>query len=403
MNTDINIILTVLSAMAVLAGIISLTFGLSPLRRSSRGFQGLKTQVTPPDESNKRPKVSIVFYSPGNEEEMENFLDSLTGQTYDNYEVVCVRETTAETIKDSKGRYEEKYPGLYMTFIPPHSLNLSRRKLAFTIGIKAAKGEIILLTDSECRPDSEYWIEEMASGFNKPGVELVLGYVSYSFTSGGYLKRLYQSFLELCGSTMWISRALKGKAFRGDSANMAFLRNVFMKKGGYTASNFLQSGEDDLFVTEYSDGTNTRIQLNPEARVSVSYTGTEAKHREQKRASLDFMSRYLPRAPFIRAGWASAFQWLTVILYASVIAWSAYLLSTQSDPHHSLLYLGGGILLLLLFWLGDILAYRRAASALGLPRLFFTVPLFMLWKPIGNFIFRLRRRKSKRKNYTWEH
>lgn len=406
MEINIEILLIVLASSGVILVLIALFWGLQPLICSRRGVQGLGSQVSDANRENEKdsPKVSIVFYSQGDEEEMENFMDSIADQSYENYEVICVRDTNSETIKDSKERYEEKYPNLYMTFIPPRSFNLSRRKLAFTVGVKAAQGEIILLTDPECRPDSPRWIEEMCVRFADRKVDMVLGYVAYSFRSMAKIKRLYRSFLSLCASCMWISAARRGKPFRGDSCNMAFRRRMFMESGGYTASNFLHAGEDDLFVVNNAGDGNIVLQVNPEARMTVNYSTPEGVRTwERRRETLDFISHFLPRKPFVHSAISSCLQWISLIILVGEIILSIFMLAGEYDFISSLIYLIIGSFALLMLWIGDIIIYRQTACAYGSPRLLFTVPFFMLWKPIGNFLFRLRHWKSRRKNYTWEH
>ena len=50
----------------------------------------------------------------------------------------------------------------------------------------------------------------------------------------------------------------------------------------------------------------------------------------------------------------------------------------------------------------EISVYRKAATALGAIRLWWAVPLFMLWRPVGNFLFRISRYSHRKKNFTWQ-
>ena len=47
-----------------------------------------------------------------------------------------------------------------------------------------------------------------------------------------------------------------------------------------------------------------------------------------------------------------------------------------------------------------ILSYRSIAKMLQAPKLFFTIPIFRVWRPIANL--RFRSLASRSDNYTWE-
>ena len=111
----------------------------------------------------------------------------------------------------------------------------------------------------------------------------------------------------------------------------------------------------------------------------------ETKERYQ------FTSRFLPQLPFVRAGIGSLMQWLTLIaaIAAAIASWPSYL---------------GAIIagvFLTVVWISETLIYRRTARRLESICLWWSFPLFLLWHPFGNMIFRLRRRAHVRKNYTF--
>ena len=52
------------------------------------------------------------------------------------------------------------------------------KKFPLSMGIKSSKYEVVLLTDADCVPASEYWIQKMQEAYTN-GVEVVLGYGAY--------------------------------------------------------------------------------------------------------------------------------------------------------------------------------------------------------------------------------
>mgnify|MGYP007083028735 CR=1 FL=1 len=47
------------------------------------------------------------------------------------------------------------------TYVPSDARYLSRRKLAFTLGVKAAKYDILLFTEANCQPLNDQWLSAM--------------------------------------------------------------------------------------------------------------------------------------------------------------------------------------------------------------------------------------------------
>ena len=112
------------------------------------------------------PKVSVVVYSFTEEDEIFSYLEAAMNQDYPDYEVIIVNEGGAETTASLAKKLKAIYPErLYVTFIPEESRSLSRRKLAFTVGIKAASGEVVLTTTSNCRIPSRRWLTSMMRPF----------------------------------------------------------------------------------------------------------------------------------------------------------------------------------------------------------------------------------------------
>ena len=104
--------------------------------------------------NNEQPPVSVIICAKNESDNLTAFLPLVLEQDYPEYEVIVVNDgSTDETellLKDLK----ERYPQLYYTYVPEQTQIISRKKLALTIGIKAAKHELLLFTDAVCRPRS---------------------------------------------------------------------------------------------------------------------------------------------------------------------------------------------------------------------------------------------------------
>src|SRR5664279_5496621 len=93
----------------------------------------------------------------------------LISQTHPVSVIICSRDEAANLVKNLPGALIQQYRTTHEArFIPG-------KKFPLSIGIKTAKHEIVLLTDADCVPATEFWIEKMQEGFND-GIEIVLGY-----------------------------------------------------------------------------------------------------------------------------------------------------------------------------------------------------------------------------------
>lgn len=339
------------------------------------------------------PKVSVVVYSTVNEEMLTEFLKTLCRQDYPDFEVIVVCDASLEVSGILSEKYEELFKNVYVTFIPPGSHNLSRRKLALTIGIKAAKGEIVLTTVANAIIPSDNWISSMAAPFISDSLtEIALGYSRPDYSEIEGPGKVYKEFFELLTDARWIGYALMGKPYRGDGFNLAFLRETFFRCKGYSKTMHLHSGEDDLFVNDIADATNTAVCVSPESILTTRWGGGAKRIFNLRRSQYDFTARWLPLGPFVRAGFASLSQWL--VLLAGV---AAALLSLPN-----LIPALAATLLWLAFIIWETSIYRKAAEKLEASALSWQLPLFWLIKPINNLYFRASHRSSRFKNFTWQ-
>lgn len=338
------------------------------------------------------PKVSVVIYSTVDEERLTLALEAVCAQDYPDFEVIVVCDATFETSEMLAEKYAAMFGNVYVTFIPPGSHNLSRRKLALTLGTKAANGEVIVTTVANADFGSSSWLRELVEPFRCADTEITLGYSRMDYTEMKGGAKWYREFNTLLTDARWIGYALSGHPYRGDGFNLAFRREVFFRCKGYSKSMHLHSGDDDLFVSEIARRHNTGIVITPSSIVTTEWGNSSARVWNLRKSQYDFTARWLPQGPFMRAGAASFSQWLVLLVAvaASVVTLPAFI--------HAIV---AGVLWLV-FLSFEIAIYRRAASRLQATRLWWAVPLFWLYKPLGNAFFRLAHNSTRFKNYTWQ-
>lgn len=216
------------------------------------------------------PAVSIVICAKNEEHNLKEFLPDILNQSYPNFQVVVVNDCSSDETEDYLQMISSKYPNLYFTTIKPDPIFEHGKKLALTIGIKAAKHNLLLLTDADCRPTSNQWLKTMVRNFT-PKTEIVLGYGAYE-RHKGVLNNLiaYDTFF---AAVQYLSFALRKKAYMGVGRNLAYRKELFFNHKGFASHSSLKSGDDDLFINQAADKTNVRIEISPEAQtISVVET-----------------------------------------------------------------------------------------------------------------------------------
>jgi biofilm PGA synthesis N-glycosyltransferase PgaC len=234
-----------------------------------------------PDTPGKKDSVSVIICARNEEENLKNFLPAVLEQDYPDFEVIVVNDCSEDESYIVLGEYLKKYPNLKVSTIIKDTKFSHGKKFAQFIGIKAAKNEILLFTDADCKPESEKWLEKMASRFND-NIDFVLGY-------GGYLSRqgLLNRYIRYdCMSIamQYLGMAIRGKPYMGVGRNLAYRRSLFFEKKGFGNHSHLASGDDDLFVNSNASSKNLAVEFRKESHTrSVPASGIEEFHKQKKR------------------------------------------------------------------------------------------------------------------------
>ena len=111
-----------------------------------------------------------------NGQELEQHLPAFLTQDYSpGYEVIVVDESSTDHTEDVLKLQKQQYPQLYTTFLPKPNRNVTRKKLALTIGVKAAKKEWVVFSDIHAAPTSSTWLTEIAEAIDR-STDILLGY-----------------------------------------------------------------------------------------------------------------------------------------------------------------------------------------------------------------------------------
>jgi len=170
-----------------------------------------------------KPSFSIVMTVNNQADELRRELPALTTLPYEDYEVVVVDESSTDETADVLKYQKANHANLYTTFLPKYPFQNNPRRIAFTIGVKAARKDWIIFTDVTTLPPSETWLEELSAYACSPSV-LLLGYVN---RKSGDIR--LQTFDDI-GQARSIIR--KEEHRRGEKSHGQWMRQL-LKKTGY--------------------------------------------------------------------------------------------------------------------------------------------------------------------------
>ena len=233
--------------------------------------------------------ISVIICARDEEENLETFLPIVLEQDYPNFEVVVVNDCSSDNSEYTLDRMLKKYPNLRVTTIKKDEKFSHNKKLALTVGIKAAKNEWLVLTDADCRPDSNKWLSTMASNFSENS-EIVLGYGGF-LEEKGFLNKLIR-FDGLFIAMQYFGFALKGKPYMGVGRNLAYKKSVFFRNKGFASHAHIYSGDDDLFINEVANGANTRVEFQHDAHTRTIPRNSYKRWVIQKRRHITTSKRY---------------------------------------------------------------------------------------------------------------
>ena len=246
------------------------------------------------DSDVQLPAVSVIVCAHNEYDNLQDYLSILLEQDYPCYEVIVVDDSSEDGSDLLLERWSRQYGNLYHTFVPRGARVLSNKKLALTIGIKAAHYNYLLLTDADCRPESKHWIREMMQGFANQQTEVVLGFSPY-FEKSDLLNHLI-GYDTLFNGLQYMGMARAGKPYMGVGRNLAYKRETFFSVGGFKGLLGNRAGDDDLFVNRIANAANTVVVNNPNSIVWSVPKTTWREWFHQKRRHLSVSPQYRTRS-----------------------------------------------------------------------------------------------------------
>ena len=214
------------------------------------------------------PPITIILTPHDNAQELAKNLPLYLNQDYPtDFQVIVVAPQNDHETGDVLKRFAAN-PHLYSTFIPESSRYMSKKKLAITLGVKAAKYDWVIMADINCYPTNDNWLQAIARNC-KENKELVVGYTRYEEETPAY-RQFERQYI-----ARYIMREYqRNKAYACPFNALAFRKATFLREEGFRGNLKYIRGEYDFMVNKYAKGSNLAFENSPEGTL-IEETPTE--------------------------------------------------------------------------------------------------------------------------------
>jgi len=289
--------------------------------------------------------VSIVVCGRSELDNLQKLIPVLLNQDYPDFELVIVDDASWDGTTAWLEELEKTAPNLKAVFITEEmKKNYLGKKLALSLGIKAAKHELLLLTDADCLPQSNQWIKHMVQPFHtSPETEIVLGYSP--FVRSNSAVNLCSRMDNLYTGLSYLSYAISGDPYMGVGRNLSYKRSLFFKHKGFASHLHIAPGDDDLFVNEVCNERNTAVCLHPDAFV-MTYSKLSFGDWFRQKKRHNFAGKYYRRTHQFKLAFfafSHAMLWLSFFANAFIpesFGWALILLALYWSVKWPLIYYG---------------------------------------------------------------
>lgn len=247
-------------------------------------------------QSQQHP-VSVIICARDEDENLARNLPGVLVQSYpSSNEVVVVNDNSVDDSKYILQELKKTFKSLNVVELTQEAKLILGKKYPLSVGIREAKYEILLLTDADCVPSSEYWMQKMQDGYDE-NIEIVLGYGAYHKRKG-LLNKLIR-FETFHTALQYLSYALAGMPYMGVGRNLSYKKSLFFRNKGFSSINHIPSGDDDLFINKAATKDNTAVVIDTDAFTRSIPKLTWGAWLRQKSRHYTTANYYKPKHKFL--------------------------------------------------------------------------------------------------------
>ena len=276
------------------------------------GIIRTKTELT-----DEQPFVSVIVAAHNEAKNIAVCLDSLLNQDYpeEKMEIIIVNDRSKDDTAMILEEYEQNHKLFRALSILECEKGLSPKKNALTHGINIAKGEIIAVTDADCRAQTQ-WLKKGVSYFT-PKTGMVVGLAPLNPTS--FWMSPLMCVDAIVGSITAYGSLAWNHAVTCTGRNLFYRKKLFEEIRGFLGIDHILMGDDDLLMMKIRENTDWKIRFMPDANSAVlSDAPTGWRQFISQRSRHISASKYFPFS--VKAGFGITFiSKLFIMLFVFVL------------------------------------------------------------------------------------
>jgi cellulose synthase/poly-beta-1,6-N-acetylglucosamine synthase-like glycosyltransferase len=259
--------------------------------------------------------VSIIICAKDEVHNLRKNLPVVLSQKYGaDFEVIVVNDASTDSTEEVLQEMSRQYAALsVLTILPEEARTFKGKKFALSKGLGIAKYDWLLLTDADCLPASDKWLEEMVAPLGA-GKEIVAGYGGYH-TAPGVLNA-FTRWETLHTFMQYSTYAMAGLPYMATGRNMACIKSILLRAQQHELWNNLPSGDDDMLVRIGGTANNTAIVCHDTAFTYSDAKPTWKEWVAQKQRHLSTGKFYKAHIQLLLGGYAlsHALMWLCFLI-----------------------------------------------------------------------------------------
>ncbi|HUC81430.1 MAG TPA: glycosyltransferase [Flavisolibacter sp.] len=207
-------------------------------------YQWNKLESYQPKESSPTTFLSVIIAARNEEATLPQLIEDLKVQSYAShlFEVIVVNDHSTDNTAAIAESFDDRN---WKMILPNVAANVSSKKTAIASGIEKAKGELLLITDADCRVKKD-WLKTISSFYEEKGAAFIAAPVK--FTHDNSLPQIFQvlDFITLQGITA--ASVASGTHTMCNGANLAYTKKAFSEVNGFAGIDKVATGDDMLLM-----------------------------------------------------------------------------------------------------------------------------------------------------------
>lgn len=240
--------------------------------------------AAPTADAAELPRISIIVPCFNAARALEVSIPQMLQQDYPDFQIILVNENSEDDTADVIKRLAQSDPRVRHTYVPDTSRSIEPRKLALTLGIKAARSEWVVIAEPDAQPVSRSWLRTLATRCTE-AVDAVLSLCLVRTNDDEPRSALRRASYECLAEQLRLAAAVRlGNSVGWMPANVCMRKNWFLANDGFTDSLTLPFGEETLLLAAHATRERTAVCLDRAAALTLPAPDRRALAMEHVKA-----------------------------------------------------------------------------------------------------------------------